>query len=72
MNYKNLTLYGLSEMEVCSKKEATVSKGSSSKRWKGYVCLDTLAATLDCVTGPGVPFQGRVAAVFKQPKILVK
>ena len=63
MSYKNLTLYGLSHAKVCGKVKKTFST------WKGHICLDSLTSTVDSVTGPGVPFKGRVAAIFKTPKV---
>ena len=63
MSYKNLTLFGLSHAKACGK----IKKSFNS--WKGYVCLTALTSTVDSVTGPGVPFKGRVAAIFKSPKV---
>ncbi len=35
------------------------------------ICFPRLTTTVDCVTGPGVPFRGKVAAIFKEPKIKI-
>ena len=63
MSYKNLTLYGLSHGSTCGKLQ------KSFNYWKGSICLASLTSTVDSVTGPGVPFKGRVAAIFKSPTV---
>ena len=65
MSYKNLTLLGLSDAHLC--KKAKLKKAFNM--WKGYICMASLTSTVDSVTGPGVPFKGRVAGIFKNPKV---
>jgi hypothetical protein len=62
-SYKNLTLFGLSRAESCGKLKKKFNQ------WKAELCLATLTSSVDSVTGPGVPFKGRVAAIFKRPKL---
>lgn len=63
-SYRNITLYGISDMHVCGKVHHAFGN-----KWKGAICMPSLSATVNCDSGPGVPFKGRVAAIFKQPKI---
>jgi len=66
MSFKSLTMYGLSEVKVCGKVKKSFGGKST---WKGYICMPTLAATVDCSTGPGVPFKGKVAEIVRKPKL---
>jgi hypothetical protein len=69
MSYRNLTMYGLTGMKVCGKLKKALSAAPDT--WTSEICLPRLTTTLDCVTGPGVPFRGKVAAIFKDPKIRI-
>ena len=64
MNYRNLTMFGISDLTLCG----PVRKYFGSK-WKANICMPRLSATVNCVAGPGVPFKGRVSAILAQPKI---
>ena len=69
MSYRNLTLYGLTEMSICGKMKKGFGMGSEV--WTSEICFPRLTTTVDCVTGPGVPFRGKVAAIFKEPKLKI-
>ena len=64
MNFHNLTLYGISNMKVCG-----AAHKFFGNKWKADVCLPSLSSTVDTVTGPGVPFKGKVSVIFKQPRL---
>ena len=66
MNFRNLTLYALSDIRVCSDAHKVFGH-----KWKADICWPRLSVGVDTVTGPGVPFKGRVAAIYKKPKMQI-
>ncbi len=69
MSFRNLTLYGVSRLRVCG--GGVRENLLTSASWKASLCLPSLSVSLDSVTGPGVPFKGRVKAFYAQPKLHV-
>ncbi len=67
MNYHNLTLRGLSDVNLCGAVKRELGLGSSS--WKASICMPMLSASVGTTTGPGVPFRGRVNVLLRRPKI---
>lgn len=64
MNFRNLTLHGMTRLRVCG----SVRRQFGDK-WRSQLCLPLLSASVDTVTGPGVPFRGKVAVIFRRPKL---
>ena len=64
MNFRNLTLFGVSDVSQCGR-----VRKSALRKWRTDVCSPALAAAVNSVAGAGVPFKGKVTALFKRPKI---
>ncbi|XP_059078987.1 uncharacterized protein LOC131877341 isoform X1 [Tigriopus californicus] len=64
-SYRNLTLYGISDIRICG----PIHKYFGGNKWKATLCLPRISTSVNCVAGPGVPFKGRVSAIFKLPKL---
>jgi len=62
-SYKNFTLYGITKGSICGK----IRK--SFNTWRGDLCFSKLTSSVSSETGPGVPFKGKVSAIFTGPKI---
>lgn len=60
--YKNMSISGLSTMTICS-------LSTPGHTWKVSLCIDTLTASVSVTSGPNMPFNGKVTAVYTGPKM---
>ncbi len=67
MNYRNLTVKGLSDLTVC---EGAKIRGGPSQR-RASLCAPLVTVSVATSSGPGVPFRGRVTAILRRPKVVV-